>query len=80
MNLMLATQQQFNSAMCDFWQNENGDVFMSIDQLAQALEYSDKNGIEQIISRNEYLKDVEFSTTHKLSVVEGKRQVRCEVI
>ncbi|WP_332649688.1 BRO family protein [Lysinibacillus sp. 54212] len=78
MNLALATQQQFNSVMCDFWQNENGDVFMTIDQLAQALEYADKNGVEQIVSRNEYLKDSEFSTTHKLSVVEGKRQVKRE--
>lgn len=76
MQLQIIKSEMFNSVSCDFYQNDNGDVFMTIDQLAQALEYSDKNGIEQIISRNGYLKDVEFSTTHKLSVVEGKRQVR----
>lgn len=74
--LQVVKSEMFNRVSCDFYQNENGDVFMTIDQLARALEYADKNGIEQIISRNGYLKDVEFSTTHKLSVVEGKRQVR----
>ncbi|TKI53128.1 hypothetical protein FC756_25625 [Lysinibacillus mangiferihumi] len=76
MQFQIIKSEMFNSVSCDFYQNENGDVFMTIDQLARALEYADKNGIEQIISRNGYLKDVEFSTTHKLSVVEGKRQVR----
>lgn len=44
---------------------------MSMEQLAVALEYADKKGIEKIVERNPYLKGKEFSTTAKLSVVEG---------
>lgn len=78
MNLSLATQQQFNSVMCDFWTNEQNEVFMTIDQLAHALEYADRGGVENIVNRNNYLKDKEFSTTHNLKVVEGKREVTRE--
>lgn len=78
MNLILAQSRAFNSVVCDLWKNENGDVFMTIDQLAQALDYADRGGVENIINRNEYLKDIEFSTTHKMKVVEGKREVMRE--
>lgn len=61
MNLVLATQKEFGSVMCDFWQNENNEVFMTINQLADALEYAEKSGIEKLIARNEYIKDEEFS-------------------
>lgn len=67
MNLSLATQQQFNSVMCDFWENENGEIFMTIDQLAKSLEYANKKGLEKLISRNVYLKDEEFSVVTKLT-------------
>ncbi|MGE7132677.1 BRO family protein [Lysinibacillus xylanilyticus] len=72
MNLTLATQQQFNSVMCDFWENENGDVFMTINQLSKALDYSSRDAIEKIVKRNEYLTDIEFSMTDKLSADDGK--------
>lgn len=61
MNLILAQSRAFNSVVCDLWQNENGDVFMTINQIAQALEYASKNGVEKLISNNHYLKDEEFS-------------------
>lgn len=77
-NLTLVKSESFGSVQCDFYQNENNGVFMTIDQLAQALEYADKNGVEQIISRNGYLKEMEFSTTHRLSVLEGGREVSRE--
>ncbi len=73
MNLSLATQQQFNSVMCDFYQNENNDVFMTINQLAEALEYADRSGIQKILDRNEYLKDKEFSVQDKMSSTDGKQ-------
>lgn len=60
-NLVLVKSEYFDDVKCDFWQNENGDVFMTISQLAEALEYADKKGIEKLIARNEYLKDEEFS-------------------
>lgn len=67
MNLILAQSRKFNSVVCDFWQNENGDVFMTINQLAQALEYASKKGVENLVANNEYLKDEEFSTLSKVS-------------
>lgn len=67
MNLTLATQNRFNSVMCDFYQNENNEVFMTINQLAQALEYASKKGVENLVANNEYLRDEEFSTIAKVS-------------
>lgn len=67
MNLALATQQEFGTVMCDFWQNENNEIFMTIAQLAQSLEYASKKGVEKLIANNEYLKDEEFSVLSKIS-------------
>lgn len=67
MNLQLATQQQFNSVQCDFWENENNEVFMTINQLAQALEYADKKGVEKLIANNYYIKGEEFSIISKVT-------------
>lgn len=55
----------FGDVQCDFYQDD--DTFcMTINQLAQALEYASKSGVENLLARNEYLKDAEFSSTHKL--------------
>jgi prophage antirepressor-like protein len=77
--LSLIKSESFGNVQCDFWKNENGDILMTIAQLAQALDYADKSGVEKIIQRNEYLKKGEFSTTDKLSVVEGERIVAREM-
>lgn len=71
-NLTIAKQENFGNVQCDFWRNENGDVFMTIAQLAAALEYADKSGVEKIIQRNKYLDSIEFSGTDKLSAPDGK--------
>ena len=76
MNLSLATQQQFNSVMCDFWVNEVNEVFMTINQLSQSLEYASKSAIENMLSRNKYLKDGEFSSTHKMWVGNSEQETR----
>lgn len=78
MQLSIVKSEQFGSVQCDFWRNENGDVFMTIDQLAQALGYAGRDGIEKMIERNPYLDESEFSTTDKLSAVEGGRNVTRE--
>ncbi|WP_396631762.1 BRO family protein [Lysinibacillus sp.] len=69
---MLATQQQFNSVICDFWENEKGDIFMTALQLSQSLEYASKSSFDSLISRNEYIKEDEFSATCKLQAPDGK--------
>lgn len=72
-NLALVKSAPFGTVQCDFWQNEQHDIFMTINQLAQALGYASKSGVEKIVQRNEYLKDIEFSATDILSAPDGKR-------
>ena len=63
---------EFGGSQVDVYRNENNDVFMTIDQLAKALDYADKSGVEKIVQRNNYLKREEFSTTDRLSALDGK--------
>lgn len=67
MQLQIVKSEIFNQVSCDFWQNENNEVFMTINQLTQALEYASKKGVENLVANNEYLRDEEFSTLTKVS-------------
>lgn len=78
--LQVVKSDKFGEITCDVYGNNDDEYFMTIDQLTQALGYSDTSGIRQIISRNEYLRDSEFSTRDNLSQVEGDRQVSRERI
>lgn len=71
--LKLAKQTEFGDSKVDVYRWDD-DIFMTVEQLAQALEYSSKSGIEKIIQRNDYLNGIEFSTTDKLSAVDGKER------
>ena len=51
------------------------EMFMTTAQIAECLGYSDTSGIDKIVERNKYLKSSDFSTTVKLSGVEGSRTV-----
>lgn len=44
---------------------------MTAAQLAECLEYSDKTVMDKLISRNEYIKTDEFSSTVKMTVPRG---------
>ena len=68
---------KFNDINCDIYSKGN-EVFMTINQLADVLGYNNRKGIEKIIERNKYLKDIEFSTSDKMSVLEGNRYVNRE--
>lgn len=72
MQLEIIKSEMFNNVSCDFYQNENGDVFMTALQLSQSLGYSSKSSFDSLISRNEYVKDEEFSATCKLQAPDGK--------
>lgn len=76
-NLELIKSFNFNEVKCDIYSKDN-EVFMTINQLAEALGYKDRKGIEKILERNEYLKSKEFSTSDKMSVLEGNRYVNRE--
>lgn len=72
-NLQLVKSESFGEIQADIYSNEN-EMFMTINQLAECLEYSNgRKGIENILSRNEYLKNPEFSVTLKLRGTDGKQ-------
>lgn len=70
--LVLAQEELFQGISCDLWVDNKGNPYMTIQQLANALEYKSKSGIENIISRNPYLRSKEFSGTHRLAVPKSK--------
>src|SRR5690625_3227419 len=78
MNLSLAVIDMFDGNKVEVYQLEDESTVMIIDDLAKSLEYADKSGIEKMVERNEYLKSIEFSTSDKLSAVEGGRKVTSE--
>ena len=57
-NLALIKSANFGNVQCDFWENENGDVFMTAEQLGMVLstqhqrKASTKLLVETIISDN----------------------------
>lgn len=75
--LELVKSFDFNDIKCDIYSKDN-EVYMTINQLANVLGYKDRKGIEKIIERNNYLKEKEFSTSDKMSVLEGNRYVNRE--
>ena len=75
-NLALVKSEMFGSVQCDFWKDEHDNPLMTIAQLAEVLGYSSKSGIENILMRNEYLKDSVFSSTHGLRVNGKTRRTR----
>lgn len=67
-DLVLAKEKLFQGIHCDLWMDSKRNPFMTIQQMADALEYGSKSGIENIITRNPYLNGREFSATHRLWV------------
>lgn len=70
--LTLLTKENFGGIELDFYRNEENEIFMTIEQLAQALEYNNKSSVDSIISRNNYLREKDFSVTCKLQATDGK--------
>src|SRR5699024_2929806 len=76
MDLSLAVNEMFQGNEVEIYQLEDGSPVMTIDNLAKSLEYASKSGVENIINRNEYLKDVEFSSTHRMWVGNSEQETR----
>lgn len=68
----LVKQEKFAGNEVDLYKDAEGNVFMTIDQLANALEYSGRKSVEKIIERNNYLCNKEFSVTDRLSAADNK--------
>lgn len=70
-NLQLVKSENFGDIQCDIYSDGN-DVYMTTRQLYECLEES-KGTFDSRISRNPYLKDLEFSVTCNLQAPDGKR-------
>ena len=73
MDLQLVNQELFNGITCDVWRNDNHEIFMTTEQLAQCIGYKTKQGIVNLVGQNKYLKNREFSVTTKLVATDGKK-------
>ena len=71
--LKLVKQANFGNVECDFYGKDN-EVYMTISQLAESLEYADKKGVETLIDRNKHLKNIEFSFVEKVPLKMGGTQ------
>jgi phage antirepressor YoqD-like protein len=73
--MQLIKSERFGSIACDFWQDQNGEIWMTREQIGRALEYADPDkAIANIHDRNHDRLD-KFSTTLNLRKVEGNREV-----
>jgi prophage antirepressor-like protein len=71
-NLQLVKSECFGNIQCDFYQ-DNDAVCMTAAQLGAALGYTDpQKGVDNLLSRNDYLRDAEFSVTLKLRGADEK--------
>ncbi|WP_242359581.1 BRO-N domain-containing protein [Lactococcus petauri] len=73
MNLIKVNQELFNGITCDVWRNDNHEIFMTTEQLAQCIGYQTRRGITKLIEKNKYLKNREFSVRVKLTATDGKQ-------
>jgi anti-repressor protein len=71
--IQIIKSDYFNNIQCDFYSNENNDIFMTSEQLGNALGYSvPRESINKIVNRNKYLGSIEFSDEVKLTSTDGK--------
>jgi prophage antirepressor-like protein len=76
-NLVKVSSNFFGSTECDFWKNENDDIYMTAEQLGRALEYSDPRiSVGNIVTKHDYLKDKEFSSVIQAITEVGNREMR----
>lgn len=71
--LKLVKSEFFGDVEADIYSNGK-EMFMTIGQLGNCLAYANgRKGIENLLERNSYLKDEEFSVTLKLRATDGKK-------
>lgn len=73
-NLTLVKSENFGTVQCDFWQNEQGDILMTREQIGRALGYAyPSEAIAKIHERNKDRLD-KFSGIVKLTTPTGGTQ------
>lgn len=74
--LVLVKSEMFGDVQCDFYANDDV-ICMTSEQLGQALDYAEPRvSIGNLVNRNEYLKDSEFSSVINLMTDAGLRETR----
>lgn len=71
--LKLIKSDYFGNIECDFY-GKGQEVYMTISQLAECLGYADKKSVENLIDRNPYLRNQEFSFVQKVPLKLGGTQ------
>lgn len=75
-NLQLVKSSKFGEVECDIYSNEK-EMFMTTEQLGSCLGYQyARESINKLVSRNEYLKNEEFSCEVILTSGAGERNTR----
>ncbi len=75
-DLQLIKSSKFGEIECDIYSNEK-EMFMTTEQLGNCLGYQyARESINKLVSRNEYLKDKEFSAEVKMTSPSGEQNTR----
>lgn len=76
-NLALVKSEMFGQNICDFYQNDQNQIVMTSEQLGTALEYAEpRKSISNLVNRNLYLKNTEFSGDIKMVTPSGIQETR----
>lgn len=59
-SLTLIKSDKFGKTECDIY-SDNKEMYMTLSQLSNCLGYASKDSIKSLLSRNDYLKEAEFS-------------------
>lgn len=74
MNYELIKSADFCGTQCDIYSDDTNEMFMTAFQLGSCLGYTNpQKAIDNLISRNKYLKNEEFSVTLKMRATDGKQ-------
>lgn len=77
MNYELIKSADFCGTPCDIYSDESSEMFMTATQLGSCLGYSEpRKSISKIVSRNEYLENIEFSGVVNLTTPGGTQETR----
>lgn len=75
-DLVLVKSEMFGNVQCDFYSNDDV-ICMTSEQLGQALEYANpRESINKLVSRNNYLRNPEFSAEVKMTSPGGTQDTR----
>lgn len=76
-DLVLFRKEIFNGVECELWKDEYNNIFMTSGQLGNVLGFVNPNkGISNLVNRNEYLKESDFSSTLIMRTEAGNRETR----